>query len=297
MQTYIGVDVGGSHITAAPVNLNKGQIDELRLYRASVNPHANANDVLNTWAQVIAKAMRDVYRPDCLLCIAVPGPFDYEQGICLMQHVNKYDALYGLNIRQELAKRLALGSHQIMFRNDAEAFIEGEMRFGAGQSFQKGMGITLGTGLGTSLFEYPQAQDLGLGITHPLYDGAAEDYLSTRWFLGRYLALSQQAVTGVKELAARHATDRYAQQVFAEFVHNLTLVLSDFMDIYHPEIIVLGGNITQSAELFFPQLKQQLASYSPQVTIRLSVFHELAGLLGAVGLELSKTPFDFIPKH
>ena len=46
-----------------------------------------------------------------------PGPFDYAQGICLMQNVAKYDALYGVNVQAELRRRLELpaGSAHAVF--------------------------------------------------------------------------------------------------------------------------------------------------------------------------------------
>lgn len=99
-----------------------------------------------------------------LIGIAMPGPFDYLTGICLMKNVNKYESLYGLNIKQELSDRLGIDVQNIVFRNDSEAFLAGEMRFGAGKGLKKGIGITLGTGLGTSIYQNGEAQDMALGI-------------------------------------------------------------------------------------------------------------------------------------
>lgn len=40
--------------------------------------------------------------------LAFPGPFDYEQGICLMKGLDKYDRLYGINLRQVFSERLGV---------------------------------------------------------------------------------------------------------------------------------------------------------------------------------------------
>ena len=215
----------------------------------------------------------------CQIGIAMPGPFDYEKGICWMKNVNKYDHLYGLDIRQELAKRLDIAPSQISFRNDAEAFLAGEMVFGAGRGFSKGLGITLGTGLGTSLFERGNAYDLALGINHPLHEGVAEDYISTRWFIKRYTQLTQDTIAGVKELAGAYKTNLAARQTFDEFAQNLSVVMEQFVALYQPDVIVFGGNIAQSSELFFPVVDARLMG---QVTLRQSALNEYAALMGSV---------------
>lgn len=293
MQKYIGVDIGGTHITAALVDIHLGKVAEHSLQRAKVNPHAQAEEILAIWENTIRRIM-DSDTSDCRyyrLGIAMPGPFDYENGICLMKNVNKYEHLYGMNIKNELATRLGLSPQQISFRNDAEAFLEGEMLFGAGKSFEKGLGITLGTGLGTSLFEQGNAIDLALGINHPLYDGVAEDFISTRWFTARYRTLTQHTLPGVKELVEKYETDPYAKLIFDEFGQNISLVMDEFVVKYAPEIIVFGGNIAQASALFFPAIEIRLANYLPKIVLKKSILHEYAALMGAVGFGV-KELFD-----
>ncbi len=87
-------------------------------------------------AEVILQSWVKALRPDhksseeiITIGIAMPGPFDYEQGISLMKGMQKYDSLYGMNIRQILAERLGIPGEHITFINDAEAFYAGELRF------------------------------------------------------------------------------------------------------------------------------------------------------------------------
>jgi glucokinase len=51
------------------------------------------------------------------------------------------------------------------------------MRFGAGKGLEKGMGITLGTGLGTSIYQNGEAQDMALGINYPMLEGCEGLYI------------------------------------------------------------------------------------------------------------------------
>ena len=48
--------------------------------------------------------------------MAIPGPFDYENGISRMQGLNKYDAIYGIPLEREIKARVPeLGSARFLF--------------------------------------------------------------------------------------------------------------------------------------------------------------------------------------
>ncbi len=282
---YLGIDIGGSHITAAQVNVKHGLVIEQSLRRTKLDPHASDEEILTCWADTIIAVAGG--QADYLVGIAMPGPFDYQNGICLMKNVNKYDSLFGMNIRDELAKRLQLSPNNIIFRNDSEAFLDGEMAFGAGKSFHKGIGITLGTGLGTSVYHDGKSFDMGLGINQPLHSGVAEDYISTRWFVNRFQELTQTNILGVKQVAELYHTDKIARQIFEEFSQNITLFVHLFVEKFQPEVIIFGGNIAQSSELFFPAIEAGLKHVLPPIVIRKSVLNENAALMGAVSFGTS----------
>lgn len=282
---YIGVDIGGSHITAATVDLNKGIVVEQSIARAKVNPHASADEILHIWTTAIAQASQNCTAIQ--LGIAMPGPFDYTTGICSMKNVNKFDALYGINIKEALAERLNLAPQSIIFRNDSEAFLAGEMRFGAGKGFQKGIGITLGTGLGTSIFDNGIAQDMGLGITYQMLEGVAEDYISTRWFVNTYQQKTQKNIEGVKQLVQLYSEDETARQIFGDFAENLGFFICEFIKQFTPEVIVVGGNIAQASEKFFPYIQQQLHQFPHPIHLVRATLNEQAALMGAIDFGLT----------
>ncbi|MFY7889138.1 MAG: ROK family protein [Spirosomataceae bacterium] len=287
---FIGVDIGGSHITAALVNIQEGVVEEHTLVRAKVDPHQDADTILMAWSTAIQTVADIAGLRTYQLGIAMPGPFDYTAGISLMKNVNKYEHLYGINIRKELAERLGIEQICIHFRNDAEAFLEGEMLFGAGKSFGTGIGLTLGTGLGTSKFNQGLTTDMALGINHPMHEGVAEDYISTRWFIGRYQELTQQSVQGVKPLVELYQEDRNAQQVFQEFSENISLFVSEVIELFQPEVIVFGGNIAQASSLFFEAIEAKIKHCNPPILLKKSILNENAALMGAVGFGVSMSP-------
>ena len=73
--------------------------------------------------------------------------------VCLIEGVEKYGAIHGVDIRADLQARLHLRDLPILFRNDAEAAVVGEARYGAGRDYRRLIGVTLGTGCGSAFLE------------------------------------------------------------------------------------------------------------------------------------------------
>jgi glucokinase len=276
----IGADIGGSHIEAALVDLGGKQLLEKTPVLNAVNPHGTADAVLTTWTQTIQTVIAAHPRFQTKIGIAMPGPFDYKNGVCYMKNVNKYDSLYGLNLKNELATRLSLSPDCILMRNDAEAFLEGEMMAGAGLGFRKAIGLTLGTGLGTAVSRDGVTTDAALGIHVSLNEGVAEDYISTRWFVKSYLEKTGKKLTGVRELTLLVEQNPALQSIFDEFALNLATFLTFFIEKEQPEVVIIGGNIALAADFFFPQMKIHLKAYN-QINFRKAVLGAVAPLIGA----------------
>ena len=59
--------------------------------------------------------------------IAMPGPFDYENGICYIKGLDKYESLFNLNVKEMLAQQLNIERSDIYMMNDASCFLKGEV--------------------------------------------------------------------------------------------------------------------------------------------------------------------------
>ncbi|MBS0028885.1 ROK family protein [Chitinophaga sp. 22321] len=281
--TALGIDIGGSHITAALVDLGTRSIIEGTWNRTRINSQGGAAEIIEAWAAVISEVFAKAPAGVKHIGIGMPGPFDYEQGISLMKGQHKYDALYGLNVKELLAAKLNIGPEQIRFINDAGCFLQGEVFSGAGRNYQRVIGLTLGTGLGSASYHDGVANDANRWCA-PFKDGMAEDYLSTRWFVKRYQEVSGEAVPDVKALVARIAVDDSIQQLFNEFAVNLAAFLGSFIQAEQPEAIVIGGNIANAANLFFPLLKEELKQQQIVLPIVTASLGEAAALIGAASL-------------
>ena len=220
-------DIGGSHITVGICDLETRTILPQSIVRKDVFSKGSANDILSSWKDAFLQVLKK--NPGVLisgLSVAAPGPFDYENGISQIIGLNKYEALYGMDIRQCFAGFLNLEPHLIRFRNDAESTIAGEVLIGAGQGNQRVLGVTLGTGFGSAYSENGVTNNINLGANQ-FKQSIADDYLSTRWFLRHYRELTGVSLGGgVRELSELAMHSAVVRTIFKEFAVNMGDVLS-----------------------------------------------------------------------
>lgn len=278
----IGVDIGGSHITAAIIDLNEKCILLPTIERATVNARAGADEIITAWCRVIAKCSKQISNEPVRIGIAMPGPFDYEQGIAYMQEQNKYDSLYGLNVKTLLSEKLSVSPENILFTNDAACFLKGEVFGGAAQGCSKVLGLTLGTGFGSAIYQNDVVRDANLWCDK-YGDGIAEDLFSTRWFVRRYFELSQKRASDVKEII-REGSSHLIRQIFTAFGENLGQYLVSLTNRFEFDTVVIGGNIARSFHLFSEPLQQVCNQHNLPVSVKPATLHENAALLGAASV-------------
>lgn len=274
---FIGVDIGGSHITAAHVDSTTYTVINNTMKRERVASMDSAEVIIDSWLEVLSSLVVKSGEESIKIGIAMPGPFDYEKGISLMKDMQKYDALYGMNIKEILAERLAISENNIVFINDAEAFLRGELASGAAADVERAIGITLGTGLGSTSSCNGQVVDMNWAF-RPFKDSIAEEYISTRWFLKKYHELTGTEVKNVEELITK-ADPQVTAEIFEEFSDNLSIFLNDFIAQEKPQVVVIGGNIAKTWEHFIGLLQEKVTDKTVQ--IRQSKMWENGALVGA----------------
>ena len=82
--------------------------------------------------------------------MAIPGPFDYENGISRMQGLNKYDAIYGIPLEKKSRRACGTWISTIFVLHDIEAFALGEAG-GNCRDVDKILCVCIGTGAGSAL--------------------------------------------------------------------------------------------------------------------------------------------------
>jgi glucokinase len=293
MEYSIGVDIGGSHITCALIDLEKNEIIRKTLTEMPVDNQGEAHEIIETWSEAIRRSMRNIDSGQIKgIGFAMPGPFDYVNGICLIKGIPKYEKLYGINVGTEISLALGLTEDQsIRFMNDAFSFAVGESIAGQAAGSTKSMAITLGTGFGSAFIDNHVPVVTGdsvprLGyVYHIKYkDGIADDYFSTRWFIRRYKELTGKDAAGVKSIAAEAIRQENVREIFKEFGSSLGEFLAPILNRFGATVLVLGGNISRAYDLFGPSLESGLQRKNCTSKAYTSLLKEDAALLGSAYL-------------
>ncbi|MBE9602199.1 ROK family protein [Pedobacter sp. MC2016-24] len=281
----IGVDIGGSHITAAYIDATALSVVEGSLSRERVPSNDTADLIFDSWVSALKPLLDNFPFGEAKLGIAMPGPFDYTNGIGLFKDVKKYDALYGVAVGKILSERLNIALADVVFINDAVAFLTGELVAGAAVNFSRAIGITLGTGLGSSSNCSGTVVDVNRAAI-PFQESKAEEYLSTRWFSKRYAELTNGGTIKNVEELLQAGDQALKDQIFDEFADNLATFINDFIEAEKPEVLVIGGNIARNWVHFMPRLQTQLKDQT--VVIKQTEMWEDAALVGAASVWINE---------
>lgn len=275
----ITFDVGGSHIGAGLCRLQDLEILEVASGSlAPVGTFGEFVDLLHDLGKKVAGTASVAGAS-----LAVPGPFDLEAGMSLMEH--KLEYLYRKDLRGALAERFGWNPAQLRFLNDACAYLLGEVGAGAIRGAARAVGLTLGTGIGCAFAIDGRCVTEGEGVppggeiwNFPYGDGTVEDLISTRALKAEYLARTGQDIE-VSEIASRADSDPEARLVFEAFGTHLGQVLRDVVGPFRPDMVVIGGGISRSARLFLPTAEKQIPGLGFSVVT--STLLDRAPLVGA----------------
>ena len=317
LQYALAYDIGGSHISAALCE--QGTYTLHGLTRAPLPDHESGTGhfsaasfvrLIHTLGETAASTAHIDKEHIAGACLAMPGPFDYENGISHMQH--KLQSLLNFDLKSALAARFHWQPAQLRFVNDAAAFTLGESGAGAGKGYARVLGLTLGTGIGAAFAINAQIADSSPNNTEGVppggemwnlpYNGATvEDFVSTRFLRHQFQQLTglEAEVSTIADTAkgdhpcpepplpptapSLDPNDPYAahcraRQAFQDFGRHLGLALNQHAAAFRPDIVVMGGGIARASALFLPATRKALAF---ETKLAISALMDEAPLAGA----------------
>ena len=218
-----GVDIGGSGIKAAPVNLEKGEFAEPRL--KILTPEVSSPQAVGA---IVRQQLEHFAVPDNVpVGVAFPAPV--KPGQKLEWIANLDQSWVGVDITAALSE--ACG-RPVVVVNDADAAGLAEQQFGAAKG-QNGLVIatTLGTGIGTALiYNGVLIPNSELGhIELPKGKGDAEKYAAS--------SVREREDLGYKKWAKR-----------------LTKYYGLMEKYFNPDLFVVGGGVSRQSDKFLPYL-------------------------------------------
>ena len=287
--SVLAFDVGGTYVKAGIIRSDGTIAEPVAVYPARSGE--TKEELLQHFATLVEAQAKRVRSGHAIrgVGLAFPGPFDYECGICRIQGLNKFEALYDVNLKEELTDRIALlpelqgrwsDSPVIAIENDAALFALGECAFGEGRSYQRTICLTIGTGFGSAFVSSRRLVKGGKGVPSdgwlyrlPYRDEIIDDYISRRGIVRLAEEMGIKNVSAgeddVKRLAERASSGEVLPvQLFQEFGKRLREVLMPFIQSFQPDAILIGGQIAKSADLF---VSERIGSVPVRISTNMSV--------------------------
>lgn len=241
----LGIDIGGSGIKGAPVDLEEGEFAKDR-ERIDTPDDSTPEAVAEIVAQIVEKFEDDTGKKSP---IGVTVPAVVHHGT-VRSAANIDQAWIGTNAEELFSDVLG---RQTLVVNDADAAGAAEMHYGAGRGNDGTVLLTtLGTGIGTALF------------------------------LNRELLPNTEF--GHLELDGHDAETRAAESIrekedlsWQDWAERLQRYYGHIEDLLWPDLIIVGGGVSKKSEKFLPLLHLR----APIVPAQL---RNDAGIIGAAWL-------------
>jgi glucokinase len=258
----LAIDAGGTFFKSALVTPADGIVAGSQ-HSVPVNSQGSARGILESYVSVFEAAFvsaKNVGLNITGIGVSTPGPFDYARHTSLMEH--KFQSIRGLNLRGTFDSLYPpVRDMPVRFIHDVHAFVMGEFRNGAACDYNRVLGVTLGTGVGSGCIIDGQIRDNGAGgplvslYRKPCREGILEDYVSRRGIIALYRNQAGNAACDgidVVEIAAlaRSGKNTAAIVAFEEMGAALGETLRPVIDELSVTCLVIGGQISKAFPLF-----------------------------------------------
>jgi glucokinase len=265
-----------------------------------------------TTIERLVSALRNVTPPQgeiLALGVSAAGFTDAEQGMVYATNIHD---MHKFPLRQALADALHL---PVFIGNDANLAALGEWRFGAGKGCRDLLYLTVSTGIGGGVIANNQlllgrhglAAELGhiilvengplcacgrRGCLEAISSGTGiANYVREQLALGQASSLANIPQPTARDVAAAAPSgDKLAVDALTRAGTYLGLAIANYIAIFNPQIIILGGSVTNSGDFLFKPMHAAIQAnilspvYLEDLTITTAELGDNVGLLGALAL-------------
>lgn len=315
-ELLLGIDIGGTKVAAGLMDPSGALVFKTR---NAMNPRGDAQGGLQAVRTAIESGLAEGKGKVKAIGIISPGPLDPRSGVILnppnIPCWRDYPLVDNLNRHYSLP---------IFLDNDANAAGLAEAIWGAARGFNNVFYATLGTGVGTGII-------LNQRIFHGRTGNAAEaghntiDYNGPRFCqcgkpgcieglvsgtgiarrarmkaaeagkpADRLLQLAggdKNSITGETVGLAWREGDPFAAQILEETADLLAVWFGNMVDVLDPEIIVVGGGVSELMEPWFEHIARRMPAWTinpkaNEIPIRMAKYRADAGIAGAAALSV-----------
>ena len=296
----IGIDLGGSHVAIGVVD-NDGIIIEKKERRILAK---EKKDICSFIEDYIVENVKEIMKKHKItsIGIAIPGTINKTT---IIKSVNL--GLENYNIVDNLKEKLNL---PITIKNDAKCAALAENKYGSLKNYTRSVFLTLGTGIGGAVIinnELLNTGDLpGMEVGHMVIKkdglqcncgnkGCFEKYASMKALknnLRNELGLDettrgQELLDMIRNNNSSNKNYLKIEKTVNEFIENLAIGISNLVNLFEPEAIVIGGSFVYFEDVLLEKL-ENLLIYKPfifnkrnKIIIKPAILGNDAGIIGA----------------
>lgn len=310
---YIGIDLGGTFIKGGVVD---GVGNILLSDKVPTESDKGAGQVAKNIALLALSLMErlSLKAADVVgIGMGVPGMIDGKAGnVIYSNNLNWKD----FRIAETVEK---LSGLPVKIANDANVAVLGEVKFGAGKGCENVVMLTLGTGVGGGVIAegvmVEGNKGAGAELGHSVIVAGGEQCTCGRKGCLEAYASATALIRDTKRVMTAHKdskmwetydldgvngktafdykdVDPYAKQVVDDYIFHLAVGITNFANIFRPEVVLLGGGVCAQGDVLVKPLQALLnrdifaGDLGPSVPIKIATLGNSAGLLGAAALWL-----------
>ena len=310
--SFIGVDLGGTKIAAAVVDVGSGAIVSRQAIPTDSQQGPDAvlvhmGELIHSVARAAGLAAEQVGA----VGVGVPGPFDQATGQTIFLP-NLAGTWRGVPVREQLRRTV---DRPIWLINDARAFVLAEATFGAGRGANTVVGLTLGTGIGGGIAIGgrlhlgidgtagevghmtidPHGPPCGCGNHGCLETFASGPSIATLGIraaltgvptqIGELAGHDLNRITPETIMLAAEAGDPVAREILGRAGAALGVGVANLVTVLSPDCVILGGSVARLGEWLFGPVRaavRERCRAIPVEQVRI-VPAGLGGDAGAIG--------------
>lgn len=309
MRYAIGIDIGGTKARGALVD-EEGRI--LLSVQRPTDPESGSDEV----PQVIRELLETSSSPVSAIGVAIAAWVEHPSGrIAFAPNLSFTNA--------DLERTIASGfGIPVLVENDANCAAWAEHRFGAGKGTMDMLMVTVGTGIGGGIvaggrlyrgsrgfagefghmpisLDGPRCACGNIGCLEAWASGSALGRLARERAAGhedsevmRLAGGVAENITGAVVGAAADVLDEFALELLSELGVRLGVGLAGLAKAFDPEMIVVGGGVSEEGELLLSAARDELASrfrdqVAPPILVSAALGND-AGVVGAAHLALGE---------
>lgn len=282
----IGIDLGGTKIAAGVVDRDNRIVGAAR---KPTDPGRGFGAVADDMAAAAREAAADAgLAMEDVEWIGVGTPGFVNPRLGRVVYASNL-AWHNVDLRDAMRARLG-PKHRVAVANDADCAAFGEVLAGAARDRESAVLLTLGTGVGGGVIIgrriYAGSDGMGAEIGHArlIYggepcscgqSGCIEAYCSAPALIrqtaraitlhpdSRMACMVREAgkVSGRTAFAAAREGDAAAQEVVDRYIEYLAAAISTVVNIFRPEVILLGGGVSHEGEPLLAPLNRVLPRF------------------------------------